>query len=414
MKISVKGIVTIISLLTTALGILGFYSFKYEPVMIVARGMNDTEKDSLTLVSAGVKVFPLDSVTAPYSIGYYQCYYDPAAKGYLTFINKEALAIYYYDLETATLERKVALQNYGYSRADKIQGYLIINNDSVLIYNYLNSEIALVNMAGEKLLRRTLCNGDEIPQKRVYPFVTTGAPVAYDRRHSKVFLTGYVAHEFGVFETDKRRNVLTSFDLQTGEIRYLMNYPDFYWGKNWGGAGGFRQVFFAYNPDKSNLVLSFMASHELIVWEPLTDSCRSFFAGSRSINEIRSMEYDPMYFELQDKYKTFEYYCTSPAYLDVIYDSYRKVYYRVAELPLENFNASDLTANYKPKVIMIFNEDLEKVGEINLAGAQYDTRSHFVSEEGLHIRIIDRLDDDVLKFQLFTMNVNNRLNDESI
>lgn len=353
----------------------------------------------LALREAGSRFFLLDSLTDPPSIAYYQYFTDAAGKKYLTFLNNQSHTIYYYDYPGGRLARRVRLKEYGYTGSDKIQGYHILNADSLFVYNYSNSGLTLLSLRRGPLLRRTISERAGLSRQTVFPVVATTSPIAFEPRRAKVYLAGYMSHEGGPDATDRERNVLATFHLGNGAVQYGMQYPEFYWGTNWGGTGGFRQPFFDYNPGDHRLVFSFMADHHLSVLDAETGQRTRHYAGSRHFGEIKSMKYRPIYHDFLSQTELYRYYSQNPSYLYIIYDPFRQVYYRVAELPARRFNARVPKHLSKQKAVIILDRSFRKRGEVVFPPDAYDFSHFFVAEDGLHVRKLRHESDDRVTFQ---------------
>jgi hypothetical protein len=378
------------------------YSLKYAAVYHVQNESRQSS-DSVTFKTGEVLSFLLDSITSPASITYCQYFIPHGKKPQLTFLNGETRTIYYYDFATQKNVKRITLTDYDYNYTDKIQGYHLINEDSLFVYNYLNASLSCLSLTHGKRLKKSLYDVSRPFQTRVFPFCTTAAPLVYDKAEQKIVMTGVRADEGGTFSMDKQRNVVSIFNQASGALEYTLPYPEHYWGKNWGGAGGFRPVFSSYNAREHLMIVSFMADHYLTLFDVRDHTQRRVYAGSKYIGDIASMSYSPYYYELTDKNAILEYYCKSPSYTTVIFDSYRQLYYRIAELPLENFELTSAKKTNRPESLIVLNQRFEKIGEFRLPVGVLDTESFIVTEKGLYFKMLENMEPDWLRFQLFEL-----------
>ena len=80
-------------------------------------------------------------------------------------------------------------------------------------------------------------------------------------------------------------------------------------------------------------------------------------------------------------------FCEAPMYWHIMYDKYRDVYYRFAEMPYKL--ASNESPYDEPKgkefSIIVLNADFEIIGETKFPGKKYFYKMSFVGKEGLYI-----------------------------
>ena len=77
----------------------------------------------------------------------------------------------------------------------------------------------------------------------------------------------------------------------------------------------------------------------------------------------------------------------NPRYWHIMYDKYRNVYYRFAEMPYKL--ASNESPYDEPKgkefSVIVLNADFEIIGETKFPGKKYFYKMSFVGKEGLYI-----------------------------
>ncbi|MDJ1505773.1 DUF4221 family protein [Xanthocytophaga agilis] len=381
--------------------VIYWYGVKAEPILVLAPAVNVT--DSVTLTIAQSRIWKLDSLTVPEAIDYYQVFHSHiSGKKYLTFLNRENRMIYYYDLAGGNLIKVLSLEQFGFKKGDRIQGYSILNEDSVFVYDYKSSTLSLISILKGKLMSRDMVDKVNLGQQSVWPSPFTNRPILWDKTKSELYLAGNFSNEGGMFGSDKVRNNIVRFNYQSGTVDRLVHYPTFYWGGNWGGGGGLRQIFYDQNSEKSLLIISFMADPFLTAYNTQNGQIEKHYAASRYIPHIKSMDYSPIYYEFLDKLTKIEYYFKTPCYTSVIFDPYRHVYYRFAELAAKQFDRSQPLYSHKQKSIIILNRHFDKIGEILLPQSNYDANNFFVDRDGLYL--LKKLEtDNHLVFQRFEL-----------
>ncbi len=222
------------------------------------------------------------------------------------------------------------------------------------------------------------------------PYLQTMAPLKKYR--NKLLSVGFVADETS-FETDQNRPVVTILDLDDKSIENVVNYPYQYSLYNW--AGGFTYRMPSYDLIDDDIVINFPAHHYLLRYSLTSKKLTSHYAGSTSIEFIKSFPFpkdSPI-----DGVQAWEWYMNNPSYESVIYDKYRKLYYRITRLPFPNYNKEE-RGNRKPIVIIILNDNLEYRGEVSLpTDVYFHPTNCYVSKEGFNIQVLTE-DEDKLTF----------------
>ena len=340
--------------------------------------------------------FDMDSVTDPNSLDYFQLYQDKTVTS-LTFLNPATDNIYFYSLPSGTFGKKLPLQEFDIAHSEKIQGYYLLNQDSLLVYAYENAKLYLLHTSKGKLLSQTIGFDSQTGFQNVYPFVSGRSPVYFNQSSGKIYFSGFYSDEGGGYELDKQKNVLAVYQLQNATIDYRIHYPAFYWGHNWGGAGGYRQAYIVPNEKKGIVAASFMASHNLCVYDEATGKMSYPFAGSRYIDKIQSMPYSSNYYDFLNIWDIYNYYLTNPSYSSIHYDRYRDLYYRIAELPLSS-KTYYKTKQQKPKTLIILNNQFSIQDEIKLPdGTAAD--GMLIAQEGIYFKKQDG-NENKLSFEL--------------
>ena len=82
-------------------------------------------------------------------------------------------------------------------------------------------------------------------------------------------------------------------------------------------------------------------------------------------------------------------YMEKPKYFHMMYDRYRNVYYRFAEMPCKLAKDETPYDNFAPKArefsVIILNDKFDIIGETKFPGNKYFYRMSFVGKDGLYI-----------------------------
>ena len=160
--------------------------------------------------------------------------------------------------------------------------------------------------------------------------------------------------------------------------------------------------------DGENFIYSFFCEDELYKVNPTDASVEKIPAASQYLSPITFKRIPD---DFSQKLKAT---CEMASYKNILYDKYRKVYYRFAcpETALEdNLNYMQILHNGKKEFsIIILDEDLNIIGETKFPPFTYVPHICFIREDGLYISashfMREDYSDDVLRFQKFVLQKN--------
>lgn len=384
--------VALIVILLCSLSLVAYNNFKYAKEVVLLNPKAGRGINTIQSKLEEVLTFPVDSLTDPENIDYMEIYKSSRNNvEYLTFLNSDINVIYFYDLTSRSLTNTINLNNYGYDISKLIQGYHIVNDDSLFIYSYKNSNLSLLSLKTGKIVSITVNNRAINADENVHPLITTRTPILYDNYNNKVYMPGFMSYEGGPVKLDKRRNVVAELSLKTGVLRHQINYPNNYWGVNWGGGGGLRPTFIDLLND--TLIVSFMADHNIYVYNKNLDKIGTYYFGSDRIKSIRSMKYSNNYLEILNSNEVYEYYLSTPNYSFIKFDRFRKLFYRVAEFD-ESIVRDRLPR--KRKSIIIMDNNFSILGEWKISDEDVDVNEMVICQNGLLIKSTNKSEDNLV------------------
>ena len=232
-----------------------------------------------------------------------------------------------------------------------------------------------------------------------YPYVSTMSPISI--RHGKIWTSGLVSGETNIESSENRPGII-SIDMRTFKMSYYVNYPEIYQKGNWGGGLTYRLPYYTIVGD--SLIVSFSASHELIVFNLRKKTKHVFFAGSRYVNEIVPFHFHKRRVSSIDDDSAWKWYLNTPSYEGILYDKYRNVYYRFVRLPLSKNCAMD-GVNKKPVSVIILDSKMQYIGETLLDSQSiYIPGNSFVSIDGLNIQKLTKNEDEIVYEQYAFFN----------
>lgn len=354
------------------------------------------------LKQVSTKSFSLDIDTAPVP-HYIQIYTDTLKKRQLTFLNTYNNSIYFYNYQSTEFQKKITFEENGPYGVKGPMGYHIKNADSIYIY-VKHSEILLANNLGE-VTKKTSLIGNLNYRKSTNKWVTR-YPSYYVETVTPFMPTSKGLLLTGQFQGDLNDSIIHKFKF-TANISYNLDkidftdtYPTSLYGNGatWGGAF-LTQVFSELHPDGNRKIYSFPVSHHLYISDTEENSYKKVYAGSNYAGTISSLEKT----HARSHQRIKSNFVKQDMYAAIIYDKFRKVYYRFLRKAIPNATL-DLSWKEKEIAIIIMDENFNYLGETVLGTERkYHWQNSFVTEEGLNIEYLDAADiEEVnLNFRVF-------------
>ena len=357
---------------------------------------------TMDLKQVKTKSFLLDTDTAPKPL-YIQIINDSLKNKQLTFINNYNNSIYFYNYETTNFIKKVTFDQNGPDAVKGPMGYHIKNIDSIYIFTKL-SEITLVNHQGIVLDRASLIGGIDYRKSPsewayVYPSYYVETVTPFIDTPSGLLLTGQ-------FEGNIKDSIIDKFkftaniDYKLDKINYMHTYPSSLYGNGivWGGAF-LGQVFPLLHPEGDKLIYSFPVSHDLYIADIKGNTYEKIYAGSNFAGTISSLEKK----DGRSNEKIRSNFVRQDMYAAIIYDRFRKIYYRFLRRAIPN---APITTSWKDKeiAVIIMDENFNYLGETTL-GTEREChwQNSFVTEEGLNVEYLgmDDIEEVNLTLKIF-------------
>ncbi|TGV03441.1 DUF4221 family protein [Flavivirga rizhaonensis] len=345
---------------------------------------------TMELRQVNTKPFLLDTDTAP-KPHYIQVINDSLESRQLTFLNYYNNSIYFYNYKTEKFIKKVSFDKDGPNAVKEPMGYHIKNRDSIYIFSSQLKEVLLANSQGEILNKISLIGGKSSKRSKTaswfytYPnyYVETVTPFIETPRG--LLLTGQ-------FDIDMNDSIINKFkftaniDFKFDKINYTHTYPPSLYGNGtvWGG-GLLTEVFPQLHPDGNKIIYSFPVSHHLYITNINSNTYEKVYAGSNFAGSISSLEKK----HGRSNERILSNFVRQDIYAAVIYDKFRKVYYRFLRKAIPN---APIGTSWKEKniAIIIMDENFKYLGETVLGiERECHWQNSFVTEEGLNIEYLD-------------------------
>lgn len=354
----------------------------------------------ITIVEKGELIFSLDDSTIE-NMEYLQ-YFQRNDSNIFAFTNRYDNSIVFYDYDTRKYIDRICYHKEGGDGIGSIFSFYYINEDSVYLYHFNFRTLYHTNSKGRVLKKH---------QINVFPNPSPDslflAPILFPRTLSplrlvndEMLIPGFLMAEVKG-ENEENRPVMTYYDLKTGGIRHSDSYPAIYHKGYWGGDFIWRNPYYTLSP-KNEIVLSFSADHNIRVHEFSNTKYKECYAGNGDDTEFEPIEsYIPIDARISEE-QCHRHYVENLNYGPILYDNYRKIYYRIVLLPDYDIDIKKKPIR-KPVGIIVLNEEFEIIGKCSLPKADYWINQCFVGVEGLHIQIQSDNEDE-LKFKTFMID----------
>ncbi|CAK7044219.1 MAG: hypothetical protein PARBB_02238 [Parabacteroides distasonis] len=333
-------------------------------------------------------------------------YTDPDGREYLTFQNDKEPQIFFYDIQTQRLAKKLELEREGSDGVGRTIGYYIKNMDEIFLTSAMTPEFYVVDGAGKLLRKMDVRKWTDFP---LWPFPSISF------RNTSVFFVGdkvYLYQDFNRqlgFDDFLAKSPLTiMYDTLTHEVMVSdFKYPLIRTESDL-AEGRTCSVEFSCcrEYDGKRVIYSFGADEDLYVTNLENRLERKVKAKSRYIDDVTRLNMRPA-----DIKAALRKMSEVPLYGNLLYDKYRDVYYRVAYPETEvdpSLDGGDLWQFGRSRFsIMILDKDLRVIGETLFPDNIYISTLMFIREDGLYISdshfLNSDFSDDELRFHRFEL-----------
>lgn len=304
-------------------------------------------------------------------------YQDESGKDYLTFQNPDANEIFVYPMDSSSLAFKISPETEGANGVGRFVGYYIKDFNNIFITSPGKPELALIDYKGVVKKRIKYEESADIP---------INPALAMSFAYKPIIEVGNKMYILSQCNRMAAQNPVSAImDMETNQIKALpFSYPFFPASNDKRKAYGVESDF-SRCCDGAQFVYSFNFKENIYVASLSHDSVREIAVRSKYIDEVVTPdENSNLGFKQMLKLM-----CESPNYGNLIYDKYRRVYYRVAYPKTEiepDENCMDVW-QYGRKLfsLIILDADFNIVGETLLPEYTYNSTLMFVREDGLYI-----------------------------
>lgn len=356
-------------------------------------------KNRCKIQFVGKKEIPADNETSVFD-NYIQFVDTKEMPNTFASVNEYTNSIYFYDYDSLNVKKVIRYDKEGPNGVGLMQGFCYLNPDSIFVFCentqmvYLTSEGAQVKW--KKLMPAQSIGGPDFMP--ALPYLQTNVPLKYVD-HKLIFQGG---NGETLYETATNAPITSLYDIEEDSVLYANNYPEQYIKYNW-GDWIYKFPYYDMNEQDKLIIISFPHDHFIYVYSLLSGKNIKYYAGSQLIKKIDAFdekkEFQPHY----NSGRLQQWYYSNPTYQTVLYDKYRKLYYRIGLLPQKE-KRKDFY-NKKPIVLIVLDENFNYLGE-GLFPDDVDlwTTESFVSREGLNMQVLTD-NEDFYTFYQFKVEI---------
>lgn len=345
-------------------------------VLLSCNNKDNVRNDDYTLSpSEDCISIPIDDNTSCYSTSIFT---HTTSKGvtYLTMENTQTNELAFYNLDSLKLSKKIKIDQTGPNGIGRIMGHYVIDLENILVYSVNRLSICKIDGSGKLLNTYNLQSNSDIfvphpPVSKIYnPIVKIDSCIyLYQALMNKT--EGYDGDEL------EKYPLCIEINLKNEQAKTLpLTYP-----RLWESKNVYNKYTASRDYDGENFIYSFFISDFIHVTSDnkifKKYDCRSKYTKGQLINyytpDINAMKREDI---------------ENASYGSVVYDKYRKVYYRFFYPKCEldkNEDISILSKTKKEFSIIILDSKFNIIGESLFPENRYIPEMFFVTKDGLYL-----------------------------
>lgn len=349
--------------------------FLYSCSSNIEKSNETSVKNTFDLVESEKITVPLDNTTAN-QFDLIQ-YVENINSEFIIVENKKLKTLNFYSLNNDEFNFKIeldsVLQVYG---INDMEGFYFHNLDSIFIFRkYTLDKFLLID---QKLIKVKLIKSD-VRGYYNHTSRTRNPPHFYNNSLYNLIIPNIDFSHLDNF--NDYIGIESEIDLVSLNSKFLdITYPEDYEGNSWGMSHAIpcRTI-----NSKNELVYSFGITPDIYVFNLQTEK-----VSKRTMNSDVSVKITPMNIEDPIGLQYLEYFIEQDFFSEILYDKYRKVYYRIIKKGM-NFtksNGENQIWENKPSILLVLDEGFNQIAKYNLEPYnKFYVRDIFVGREGLYI-----------------------------
>ncbi|WP_297335645.1 DUF4221 family protein [Algoriphagus sp.] len=320
----------------------------------------------------------------------------------LVVLNQINSSIDFYNLQDGNIEDRFDVSQDGPTPVRNIQGMHFYNQDSIFVFtSFLLSKFGLFDKNGKvRSLHRPIIESDNPRDKVINQASNPTMPTVFS--NGKLFFSqltlGNPAGNPKFSESHYPEFIYYLEKDSAVQVQHLKMPADF--------LGSTMPLSFSFHSKALNnsneFVISWFASDSLYVFD-MDFNLKSVYLGKSGLSKGFEKTTYPLSQEESDRLTI-----SQTHYPRLIYDSYRRLYYRFAYIgrPYDPNELIDYKSTQKnPFSIIVLDEEFSKLEEVIFPGSVYNLYHAFVAESGLYLPMTNifyvNLNEDEVKYEIF-------------
>lgn len=365
--------------------------------------VNDNE---FTLVEVDTVHIPIDTVTTPYDISISHYADDRSKIEYLILMNRKNNSLQFYDWATQKLYKTVSLEREGPNGVGGALSFHFQSWDSIYVLASYHYRLSLIDTTAKVKQKYRLLKTDmkldegrvSRPQGEYSALPSSNYMNPLIKVGSFIYMTGVPDLNINSLEYYKKGRIGIQLNLENGQIEYYKDYPQMYRDKYFFPPQYITKFSSTYIPNKNKIIYSFPIDENLYELDLKTGNINAIIPDkSQYFKELKPISKKAD----RDMNTDYLYSVNNVSYERIIYDQYRKVYYRFTNIP--NTKKKDEYDNqpYVVHSVVILDENLKKLGE-TILNERYTVGYHLCLPDGLYLQKYNFSEDEIA-FVKFTL-----------
>lgn len=378
--------------------------FVFLLLLTFACNKNDGKfKQAITIAKIHNDSIPLDSMTSPE--GNDICFHEDKNNNILVYlINRKTNSLYIYDWLSKKQLSKLSFQVEGPSGVGNVNYVYAKSRDSIFLLSNYQYKLTLINSKGNILRKFTLLpDGSKFDESTLqapsgsYSILPTGgwqSPII--ETNNVIYLCGFPNLNPMQKDFYSVGKVSLALNLKTGKVTYFKGYPDSYKEK---AALPMQSLspFWVHNAYNGSIIYSFPDDHNISIY-----NLSSGATVSKKVISDKFKANNQLFKRSNNPFDELNYFMSTSHYDRIIYDKYRKIYYRFVKINKYKTYNNSLRFPFDYRIIVV-DSNFVKKGEIE-SSVEYDHGYFFVSKDGLYLQENNPQNEDFLYFSLFKLN----------
>lgn len=324
-------------------------------------------EDSVKMEVTGEMKFGLDSASTARNSGVQT--YPSSDPRYLIFQHTATKTISVFDIKNGELKSKIIPEIEGPNGVGKgISGMYFHNFDSIFLLSVLEQRLYLIDSASQLIEKYDLNSYDF--------YVHLGSPYPAFIKDNFLYLCTYTPP---INKPTSDHFSTIRLNLSNKLVEQVFNLSDEY-DKGWWGKHGYLRASHNYNSQSDIIVLSFPNDHFVYSIDKMGRRSKHF-AGAKNIKKMKPISKEIE--DINDDDRMYRNEAKQGRYYFILFDSWRKVYYRFSFNPAKGEYESPFDI-FKNVSIVILDINFKKIGEHYLEKDTYSLYS-YITPSGLHL-----------------------------